>query len=126
MSARLSPSTRSPVNTQLRARHKVWFTLGNSFLMGPNYFRFLRAVDETGTIRQAGQAVGWSYRTCLNRIRRMEDILGRRVLETARGGSAGGGAKLSAEGRRLVAIFERWQGDMADYSQRAFRKALKR
>ncbi len=126
MRARLSPSTRSPVNTQLRARHKVWFTLGNSFLMGPNYFRFLRAVDETGTIRQAGQAVGWSYRTCLNRIRRMEDILGRRVLETARGGSAGGGAKLSAEGRRLVAIFERWQGDMADYSQRAFRKALKR
>jgi molybdate transport system regulatory protein len=126
MSARLSPSTRSSVTTQLRARHKVWFTLGNSFLMGPNYFRFLRAVDETGTIRQAGQAVGWSYRTCLNRIRRMEDILGRRVLETARGGSAGGGAKLSAEGRRLVAIFERWQGDMADYSQRAFRKALKR
>ena len=33
---------------------------------------------------------------------------------------------LSAEGRRLVAIFERWQRDMADYSQRAFRKALKR
>jgi molybdate transport system regulatory protein len=126
MSARLSPSPRSSVTTQLRARHKVWFTLGNSFLMGPNYFRFLRAVDETGTIRRAGQAVGWSYRTCLNRIRRMEDILGRRVLETARGGSAGGGAKLSAEGRRLVAIFERWQGDMADYSQRAFRKALKR
>ena len=126
MSARLLPSHRSPLTTQLRARHKVWFTLGNSFLMGPNYFRFLRAVDETGTIRQAGQAVGWSYRTCLNRIRRMENILGRRVLETARGGSAGGGAKLSAEGRRLVAIFERWQGDMADYSQRAFRKALKR
>ena len=126
MSARLSQSPRSSVTTRLRARHKVWFTLGNSFLMGPNYFRFLRAVDETGTIRQAGQAVGWSYRTCLNRIRRMEDILGRRVLETARGGSAGGGAKLSAEGRRLVAIFERWQRDMSDYSQRAFRKALKR
>jgi len=126
MRVRPSPSPRSSVVPQLRARHKVWFTLGNSFLMGPNYFRFLRAVDETGTIRQAGQAVGWSYRTCLNRIRRMEDILGRRVLETARGGSAGGGAKLSAEGRRLVAIFERWQGDMADYSQRAFRKALKR
>ncbi|HKP50403.1 MAG TPA: hypothetical protein VJU17_10340 [Gemmatimonadales bacterium] len=126
MTVRPSPSPRSSVVPQLRARHKVWFTLGNSFLMGPNYFRFLRAVDETGTIRQGGQAVGWSYRTCLNRIRRMEDILGRRVLETARGGSAGGGAKLSVEGRRLVRIFERWQRDMADYSQRAFRKALKR
>jgi molybdate transport system regulatory protein len=114
------------LRTQLRPRHKVWFTLGTSFLMGPNYFRFLRAVDETGTIRQAGKVVGWSYRTCLNRIRRMEDILGRRVLETARGGTSGGGARLSSEGQRLVTIFERWQQDMAEHSQRAFRKALER
>jgi molybdate transport system regulatory protein len=114
------------LTTQLRPRHKVWFTLGNSFLMGPNYFRFLRAVDQTGTIRRAGQAVGWSYRTCLNRIRRMEETLGTRVLETARGGVSGGGARLSPEGRKLLAIFERWQRDMADYSQRAFRKAVDR
>ena len=119
-------TARRRLTQQLRPRHKIWFTLGNSFLMGPNYFRFLRAVDETGTIRQGGKTVGWSYRTCLNRIRRMEDILGRRVLETERGGSSGGGARLSAEGRRLVAIFERWQRDMADYSQRAFRRAVQR
>jgi molybdate transport system regulatory protein len=94
--------------------------------MGPNYFRFLRAVDETGTIRQAGKAVGWSYRTCLNRIRRMEDVLGTRVLETARGGTSGGGARLSSEGRRLLVLFERWQRDVADYTQRAFQRALDR
>ncbi len=122
----MAKTARQRLTTPLRPRHKIWFTLGNSFLMGPNYFRFLRAVEESGTIRQAGKTVGWSYRTCLNRIRRMEDILGRRVLETSRGGSSGGGAKLSAEGRRLVAIFERWQRDMADYSQRAFRRALER
>src|SRR3954466_11219958 len=110
----------------LAPRHKVWLTLHGSFLMGPNYFRFLRAVDETGTIRQAGKAVGWSYRTCLNRVRRMEGILGRQVLETARGGTSGGGARLSPEGQRLVKIFEHWQRDMAEYSQRAFRKAMQR
>ena len=93
--------------------------------MGPNYLRFLRAVDETGTIRQAGKVVGWSYRTCLNRIRRMEGILGSRVLETERGGAAGGGARLSLEARRLIAIFDRWQGDVARYSRQAFRKALR-
>jgi molybdate transport system regulatory protein len=114
------------LTVQLRPRHKVWFTLGNSFLMGPNYFRFLRAVDETGTIRQAGREVGWSYRTCLNRIRRMEEVLGSRVLETERGGASGGGARLTSVGRRLLAIFERWQRDVADYSLRAFRKAAHR
>ena len=63
--------------------------------MGPNYLRFLAAVDETGTIREGGQAVGWSYRTCLNRIRRMEQALGRPVLLTKRGGSTGGSARLT-------------------------------
>jgi molybdate transport system regulatory protein len=94
--------------------------------MGPNYLRFLRAVDETGTIRQAGKVVGWSYRTCLNRIRRMEGILGTRVLETERGGKSGGGARLSPEAQRLIAIFGRWQKDVAECSQRAFRKAATR
>jgi molybdate transport system regulatory protein len=122
----MSKPNRAGGITTLAPRLKVWFTLRGSFLMGPNYLRFLRAVDETGTIRQAGKTVGWSYRTCLNRIRRMEHVLGRQVLQTARGGTSGGGARLSPEGRQLVAIFERWQQDVADYSQRAFRKAVGR
>jgi molybdate transport system regulatory protein len=117
---------RSAAISGLAPRHKVWLTLDGSFLMGPNYLRFLRAVDETGTIGEAGKVVGWSYRTCLNRIRRMEAILGARVLETARGGAEGGGSRLSPEARRLIAIFGRWQKDVADYSRRAFRTAAGR
>jgi molybdate transport system regulatory protein len=117
---------RSTANAALAPRHKVWLTLDGSFLMGPNYLRFLRAVDETGTIGEAGKVVGWSYRTCLNRIRRMEAILGTRVLETARGGAEGGGSQLSPEARRLIAIFDRWQKDVAEYSRQAFRTAAAR
>jgi len=122
----MSKANRFVTTSGLAPRHKVWLTLGGSFLMGPNYLRFLRAVDETGTIREAGKVVGWSYRTCLNRVRRMEGILGTRVLETARGGATGGGARLSPETRRLIAIFGRWQKDVAEYSRRAFRKAANR
>jgi molybdate transport system regulatory protein len=119
-------ASRSRASSGLAPRHKVWLTLGGSFLMGPNYLRFLRAVDKTGTIGQAGKVVGWSYRTCLNRIRRMESILGTKVLETERGGAAGGGARLSSEARRLLGIFDRWQKDVAEYSRRSFRKANER
>jgi molybdate transport system regulatory protein len=109
----------------LTPRHKVWLNWDGLFLMGPNYLRFLSAVDETGTIREGGKAVGWSYRTCLNRLRRMERALGRPVLLTQRGGKAGGGARLTPEARRLVRILEQWQNDVARLSRRAFTRALR-
>jgi molybdate transport system regulatory protein len=92
--------------------------------MGPNYLRFLAAVEETGTIREGGLAVGWSYRTCLNRIRRMERALGRPVLLTQRGGKAGGSARLTAEVRRFIRFFSRWQTDVGRLSRQAFARAL--
>jgi molybdate transport system regulatory protein len=115
-----------PPATRLAPRHKVWLLCNGLFLMGPNYLRFLRAVDQTGTIREAGKAVGWSYRTCLNKVRRMEQALGRPVLLTVRGGSAHGGARLSPEARRLVDGFERWHGAVADFSRRSFTRYLGR
>src|SRR2546427_3417846 len=66
------PSVRSPsLRRHLAPRQKLWLNWDGVFLMGPRYLRFLDAVDRTGTIRAAGRAVGWSYRTCLNRIRQM-------------------------------------------------------
>ena len=119
-------STSATLRDHLDPKLKVWITWDGTFLMGPRYLRFLAAVDESGTIRAAGQEVGWSYRTCLNRIRRMERALGAPVLVTTRGGRGGGGARLSADARRLVRVFARWQQDVARLSRRAFRSALSR
>src|SRR6266516_3627241 len=75
------PSSRAPsLRRHLAPRQKLWLNWDGVFLMGPRYLRFLDAVDRTGTIRAAGRAVGWSYRTCLNRIRQMERVLGAKVL----------------------------------------------
>lgn len=94
--------------------------------MGPNYFRFLEAVAETGTIGAAGKRVGWSYRTCLNRIRKMEAALGGPVLVTTRGGADHGGSRLTPEAKRLVRLFGRWRVAMHRLSDQAFRRALAR
>jgi molybdate transport system regulatory protein len=120
------PAARPPRSARLAPRLKVWLLCDNLFLMGPNYLRFLRAVDETGTIRDAGKAVGWSYRTCLNRVRRMERALGGPVLLTARGGSAHGGSRLSPEARRLVVGFERWQKAVTAFTRESFARYLGR
>ncbi len=95
--------------------------------MGPRYLRFLDAVERTGTIRDAGREVGWSYRTCLNRIRVMERVLGTKVLATTRGGRRGGGsARLTPVARQLARLFARWRRRALHSSDAAFRNALAR
>ena len=110
----------------LAPRQKVWLNWDGVFLMGPNYLRFLAAVEKTGTIREGGRAVGWSYRTCLNRLRRMEWVLGAPILVTTRGGRTGGGARLTPEARRLIRVFTSWQREVERLTRKAFQDALKR
>ena len=117
---------RKSLRAHLEPRHKLWLNWNGAFLMGPRYLRFLEAVDETGTIRAAGRAVGWSYRTCLNRIRAMERVLGAKVLATTRGGPRGGGARVTPEARRLVKLFARWRREALRMTDAAFRKVLAR
>src|SRR3989449_7459573 len=116
-------SSRTPsLRKHLVPHEKLWLNGDGVFWMGPGYLRFLAAVDQTGTIRAAGQVVGWSYRTCLNRIRQMERVLGARVLATTRGGRAGGSARLTEAARGLVRVFARWQREVDRLSRLAFRK----
>lgn len=107
---------------QLVPRHKVWLNWGSSFLLGPNYLRFFEAIERKGTIREAAKAAGWSYRTGLNRVRRVESVLGRPVLVTTRGGTAHGGARLTPEIRRIVKIFSSWREEMHRVADSAFRR----
>ena len=117
---------RPALRAHLKPHHKLWLNWDSAFLMGPRYLRFLDAVERTGTIRAAGRAVGWSYRTCLNRVREMERVLGAKVLATTRGGASRGGARLTAAARRLVKLFERWRREALRLSDVAFRKIVRR
>ena len=114
------------MKAKLEPRHKLWFTWNGRFLMGPRYLRFLEAVDKTGTIRAAGQEVGWSYRTCLNRLREMERVLGAKVLETKRGGATRGGSRLTPAARRLAKLFASWRTAAIRSSDAAFRRLTRR
>jgi molybdate transport system regulatory protein len=121
------PASRRPsLRAHLAPRQKLWLNWDGVFLMGPRYLRFLEAVERTGTIRAAGQAVGWSYRTCLNRIRELERVLGAKALATTRGGRSGGGARLTPAARRLVTVFAQWRREVDRMSLAAFRKILRR
>src|SRR5438046_3361146 len=92
--SRMASSRRPSLRAHLKPHHKLWLDWDGAFLMGPRYLHFLDAVDRAGTIRAAGREVGWSYRTCLNRIREMERVLGAKVLASTRGGAERGRPRL--------------------------------
>jgi molybdate transport system regulatory protein len=109
-----------------RPNLKGWLDWDGSFLVGPRYIRLLEGVDRTGTIRGACRESGLSYRTCLNRIQRMERTLGAPMVTTRRGGAERGGAELTPAARDLIRVYRQWRGDVERASEKAFARAARR
>jgi molybdate transport repressor ModE-like protein len=66
-----------------------------------------------------------SYRTCINRIRQMERILGAPILEISRGGAEHRSAKLTQLARRLIDVYHEWHRAIVEASDSAARRLLK-
>jgi molybdate transport system regulatory protein len=105
---------------------KNWLRLDGEFLMGPRYAALLEGVDKHGSIRAACGDASVSYRTAMNRLRRMERVLGAAVLETRRGGVQGGGATLTPRARAIVQVYREWRAELLVLSDQAFKRALAR
>src|SRR3712207_1243774 len=109
----------------IEPRVKGWLALDGEFLMGPRYVSLLEGIEAHGSIRAACAETGLSYRTCLNRLRQMERVIGHTLVRTERGGRVGGSAALTPEARRLVRVYRGWRGALERLSDRAFREALR-
>lgn len=115
---------KSGPRPDIEPRIKGWLALDGEFLMGPRYVSLLEGIDTHGSIRAACAGTGLSYRTCLNRLRQMERVIGHALVRTERGGRVGGGAALTPEARRLVRVYRGWRTALQRLSDRAFRQAL--
>jgi molybdate transport system regulatory protein len=67
----------------------------------------LRYIGETSSLSKAAKRCGISYRNAWDRVRRVEQTMGKRVVETTVGGAKGGGATLTADGVELLKEFRR-------------------
>lgn len=124
-----APARNSGTSTRklrLEPGTKNWLRLNGEFLMGPRYAALLVGVDQFGSIRAACRGAGVSYRTAMNRLRRMERVLGAPVLTTRRGGAEGGGANLTPQARAIVEVYQQWRSELLVLSDAAFRRALAR
>lgn len=68
----------------------------------------LEAIDEAGSLNRAAEGLGRSYARAQRRVVELEEAFGP-LVERTRGGSGGGGSRLTDEARDLLARFERMQ-----------------
>lgn len=75
--------------------------------ISPRRLALLAAIGQSGSINAAAKQVGMTYKAAWDAVEAMNNLAGQRLVESRQGGSGGGGADLTAEGRRVVAAYQR-------------------
>jgi molybdate transport system regulatory protein len=103
--------------SQLRFR----ILLGPGFALGPGKIDLLAGIAETGSISAAGRQMGMSYKKAWRLIDDMNRAFRRPLVAAAKGGKAGGGARLTPTGR---AVLDRYRA-METRAARIYGRELK-
>ena len=116
---------RGNARSHLEPRIKLWVEKDGSLVLSDYRVRLLRCVAETGSLAQAAQRMGLSYRRAWGKVREIERNLGLSLVESEVGGAGGGGSKLTKDGERLVVIYQRFRRKMERDLGREFRELFK-
>lgn len=73
--------------------------------MGPGKAELIERIQQTGSISAAARAMGMSYRRAWQLVEALNAAYKEPVVVTAIGGQRGGGARVTAHGKRLAALF---------------------
>ena len=102
--------------------------LGEATALGPGKARLLELIAETGSISQAARRLGMSYRRAWLLVDAMNRDFKDAVVETARGGERGGGARVTPLGQEAAARYRAMEEKAAislAEELRAFAKLLR-
>ncbi|MEM7745481.1 MAG: LysR family transcriptional regulator [Pseudomonadota bacterium] len=91
--------------TRLRLR----LVFGDQGMLGPGKADLLELIAETGSIAAAGRRIGMSYRRAWTLVETMNAIFRAPLVISTRGGAAGGGARLTEDGARVLALYRQFE-----------------
>jgi molybdate transport system regulatory protein len=88
--------------TTLATPHPLTEALGHA--PADKRLEVLRRVGQTGSISQAARDAGISYKAAWQAIETLTNLSGLLLVDRSVGGSGGGGARITADGTRLLAL----------------------
>lgn len=91
----------SPHSLRLRLRLKA----GKKLVLGPGRLDMLEGIEETGSISAAARRMGMSYRRAWTLVDDLNQCFREPLVESVAGGQRGGGARLTAFGAEVAALY---------------------
>ena len=106
-------ATKSSEATNPNDRLSIRLDLASGARIGPGKVAVLEEIARSGSISAAGRALHMSYRRTWELVEDLNRSLGTPVVETAAGGSGGGGAVLTRAGKAIVERYRAIEMDTA-------------
>lgn len=94
-------------------RLRIRIVFGESEMIGPGKAELLERIARTGSIAAAGREMGMSYKRAWELVGMLNAMFRDPVVESTRGGAGGGGAVLTDNGRRVLALFRAFEHEAA-------------
>ena len=105
---------------RLTPRVKVWLEVDGRYGFGFGVSEILQAVERTGSIKQAADELGKSYRYVWGRIKDAENVSGQSLVETRVGGQGTQRSVLTEPAKQLVADFLAMRDRMIQVMEQEF------
>lgn len=81
--------------------------LDGTVVMGPGRAELLAGIAETGSIAAAGRRMGMSYKRAWQLVETMNALFAGPLVDAAKGGAGGGGARLTPLGEQVLGAYQR-------------------
>ena len=104
-----APPAKRDERLALEPRVKLWVEKDGQLVLSDYRVQLLQHIADTGSLAEAAQRMGLSYRRAWGKVREIEQNLGVTLVESEIGGAGGGGSHLTRQGERLVALYRRFR-----------------
>ena len=94
----------------------------NEIALGPGKAELLQLVAETGSIGKAASRMKMSYMRAWSLVQTMNRCFQEPLVLAAHGGQGGGGAQLTATGRKVLVLYQKMERDCQRASASSWKK----
>jgi 8-oxo-dGTP diphosphatase len=105
-------------------KSKNWLEKDGKVIIGEGRATLLKHILEFESLTEAAEKMGMSYRHAWGIVQEINEVLGKEIIHSERGGVEGGRTQLTDEGKKLLEDFDKMNGTVQTLSSLGMRTPL--